>query len=110
MNANNLNFPLCMCVLIAEPFPHYTLFPIRKTGTRKVIDPKTPAHNSDTRLLTFSQDCEKYINFFLMLNLFIKIIINGVLKNIKYKLLSSKVFKDKFPWKITSLYFTPMLC
>lgn len=73
-----------------------------------MIDPKTPAHNSDTRLLTFSQDCEKYINFFPNAEHFsLKLSTVGLKhKNIKL-FLSSKVFQRQIPWKITStVHFT----
>lgn len=66
MNASNPELPTMYVCINSRAYSHYTLFPIREKQAQeeKVIDPKTPAHNSDTRLLTFSQDCEKYINFF----------------------------------------------
>lgn len=62
-----LNFPTMYVCINSRAYSHYTLFPIREKKTwgtrRKVIDPKTPAQFRH-QTLTFSQDCEKYINFF----------------------------------------------
>lgn len=94
----------------SRAYTHYTLFPIREKQAQeeKVIDPKTPAHNSDTRLLTFSQDCEKCINFFPNAEHFSLKLSTVGLKHKSIKLfLFSKVFQRQIPWKITStVHFT----
>lgn len=111
MNASNPELPTMYVCINSRAYSHYTLFPIREKQAQeeKVIDPKTPAHNSDTRLLTFSQDCEKYINFFPNAEHFsLKLSTVGLKhKNIKLFFYPRRCFKDKFPGKLLPLYTLP---